>query len=101
MIKKLCKKCGKPITGTKRIEFCGDTCRVAYWQHEKRKENRGILKMRRNKRSDAQTVEYAQLQVFAGLITLREAAQKGDEFAIKILNEIDKQLNNIERELKL
>ncbi len=96
MIKRLCKKCKKPIIGTKRIQFCSDSCRVSHWQREKRKENRAVLKFKTNKLSKKQSVETAQFQSFAALITLRDAALKGDEFAIKVLNEIDRQLSNIE-----
>lgn len=101
MEKTNCKRCNKPIIGTKRIKFCSDSCRAAFWQDEKRKDNRNVRKMKVSKQSAELTVEKAQLQVLAGLVTLREAAKVGDRFAIRVLNEVNRQLDNIEMILRV
>lgn len=92
-----CLNCGKESYGSNRRKFCCESCRVNHWQKGKRKP-----KLTRPKfaKLEEETVEQAQFRIFASMMTVKAAALKGDELAISVLKEIDRQLTNIAKELK-
>lgn len=92
-----CLNCGKVSYGSNRRKFCGESCRVNHWQKNKRKPK---LTRPTFKKLEVETVEQAQFRIFASLMTVKAAALSGNEIALKVLKELDRQLTNIAKELE-
>lgn len=87
-----CKHCKKPCVGTKSRRFCSDSCRVAHWQKEQRK-NKPKLIVRSYKKVEVISSGHELIKAVAAIMNLETMGLAGDASAWDALNQIDNRMN--------